>query len=98
MTYEKLKELYPDKSKYRVSRKKRTTGASYPVTTAEGLCYIISGSCNFEYDDFIIEGKALEKFMIPTGTYIFKPNPKEGVELVMVWNIHELMEKKKKAT
>lgn len=61
MTYEKLKELYSDKSKYRVSRTRRKTGTSYPVTSAEGICYIISGSCRFEFDGFTITGKENEK-------------------------------------
>lgn len=32
--------------------------------------------------------------MMRRGTYIFKPHSETGIELVKVWNIYELIEKK----
>jgi len=85
LTLEAIGRLFPDVSKFRVSRNGYKAGARFPSSHQAGRMYVLSGACRLQQGDLATELQAGMFYDFPAGTFEFTVCGEEPVELVNVW-------------
>lgn len=89
-----LDNLYGNDNKYRVSKHIYTTGEVVNGSCHEGKCYVIEGSCKFQFSDgseLIVE--AGDMFNFPSGSYEISTSESTGVKYALVWDVAKIARK-----
>lgn len=84
LTKESIRRRHADCGSNHVSRRTHSAGTQYVGRTSPGVCYVLRGSCRYEFDGIVVSIASQQFAHLPGGEFHFSAGD-DGVELVMVW-------------
>ena len=92
---ENLRAQFPAPA-YRVSRYEYPEGTKFPGATRSGACYVLQGECKYIFGQNTFQVSAGQHCQLPEGSYLFEVLGNEGVVLLLVWHVDELMKSQRR--
>jgi hypothetical protein len=93
MTAERIRQLFQPSHEFRISKYEYPARTEFPGVMRSAMCFLLCGSCRYDFESASVTLAAGEVCDLPSGAYNLKVLGDEGVTIVQVWNLTELVDR-----